>query len=680
MGVGGSAWHQGQRLRAAADRTSQAAGRYFAAAEGEQAVADSLAPLQQHGWVLLADRQCPDSSANIDLILVGVGGIFVIDAKNWRSVPRVVDGHLVRGGERCDAEVDNLVRVTELVEQALADLWLSPAVVHSAMVFAGWPVDARVGRVRLLGTVNAAQVITRSPGTLSGLAVRAVAAHLAGAFPAYRINHGEVEIDIPAMNAPDPLSGLLPGLHARAEYADHGPIEAWMSFLRPDQYGLVQQRWNGPARISGSAGTGKTVVALHRATRLARRDAGPVLWTTLVKNLPRVQRSLLERLEPDLDDRVDCVNLHKWARDFLRQRGRRVRVDGCENGFNLAWLRVGHRRTLADIEPRSGYWREEIDYVIKGRGVVTFEEYAAIERHGRRLRLSDEHRHEVWRLYLEYERLRIEGGRDDFADLLLAALAEVRRTPLERPYASVIVDEVQDLTLTAVRLVHALVGDAPDGLLLIGDGQQKVYPGGFKLSDAGISVRGRARVLRHNYRNGSAIFDRAQQFLAGATFEEIDDTEPDRQPVGITDRIGQVIDVLCDSQVDLDLALVDSLGQLVADATQRGASVVLCPTNTAVDRYYLLLRRAGMRVQTLDDYDGRTNDAVKVGTYLRVKGLEFKHVFMPGYDDFLRSAERGGAADPDYLHRTRSQVYVGMTRARDTLWLGSVATAAGPRH
>ena len=339
-------------------------------------------------------------------------------------------------------------------------------------------------------------------------------------------------------------------MYAREEYAEHGPIEAWMSSLHSDQTRLVRQRWNGPARISGAAGTGKTVVALHRAVDLAHRDRGPILCTTLVRNLPAVQKSLMLRLDPDLDDRVECVNLHRWARGFLRSRGTPVDAGACRTsstspgrgwGSGACCPSSNRGPVLAggDRLCDQGSGHRDVRRVRRGRaprppyplaGSAPPPGVAAVRR------------------------VREPAGRgrpSDFADLLLAALAEVRREPLETPYASVIVDEVQDLTLTAVRLLHALVGDAPDGLLLIGDGQQKVYPGGFKLSDAGVSVRGRARVLRHNYRNGSAIFERAQQFLAGATFDDIDDGEPDHQPVGITDRVGQVVDVFRASEAEL---------------------------------------------------------------------------------------------------------------------------------
>jgi hypothetical protein len=189
-------------------------------------------------------------------------------------------------------------------------------------------------------------------------------------------------------------------------------------------------------------------------------------------------------------------------------------------------------------------------------------------------------------------------------------------------------------------------------------------------------VRVRATVLRYNYRNGSAIFDRAQRFLAGATYEDIDDAEPDREPIGTGDRRGDVIDVVRGSVADLEHALTASVARLANDPAHRGAACVLCATITDVKRYGQLLTKAGIHVQGVENYDGRTSSAVKVGTYLRAKGLEFKHVFLPRYDEF-RDVERGFAADLDWLTLRRNQVYVAMLRARDTLWLGSIAPGQG---
>jgi superfamily I DNA/RNA helicase len=292
------------------------------------------------------------------------------------------------------------------------------------------------------------------------------------------------------------------------------------------------------------------------------------------------------------------------------------------------------------------------------------------------------HREAAWLLYEEYELLREERGVGDFNDVLLAALAELKKRPADPPYSAVIVDEVQDLTLVGVKLLHALAGDGPNGLLLIGDGQQAVYPGGFRLADAGIAVKGRGAVLRTNYRNASAILEAAMELVSGDPFDDLDGPSPNgRRAVDLTYHEGRVVRAEAEDDEEHDRRLVEAIRAL-ADEEPEGSgpwagAVVLCPSRREIGRYERLLTRAGIPVLRLESYDGRPVEAVKLGTYRRAKGLEFKHVFLPHHDAALTAATAADAGTADAAARERAelarrQLFVAMTRARDLLWLGSV--------
>jgi superfamily I DNA/RNA helicase len=148
------------------------------------------------------------------------------------------------------------------------------------------------------------------------------------------------------------------------------PIEEWMSFLHPDQAKLARRSFNGPARIRGAAGTGKTVVGLHRAAYLARTRRGKVLVTTFVRTLPDVLQHLLERLAPDVAGRIEFVGVHAFARRLLRARGVEVNLDpqGAESSFDTVWGQVPSTSPLRSSSAQPGYWREEINYVLKAAG------------------------------------------------------------------------------------------------------------------------------------------------------------------------------------------------------------------------------------------------------------------------------------------------------------------------
>ncbi len=168
------------------------------------------------------------------------------------------------------------------------------------------------------------------------------------------------------------------------------------------------------------------------------------------------------------------------------------------------------------------YWHEEISHVIKGRGITTFEQYAQLARVGRRIPLPAAHREAVWRLYQEYERLRTAAGVPDWADVLRQARDLVHAGTEAGRYDAVIVDEVQDLSCVGLQLLHGLLGRDADGLLLVGDGQQSIYPGGFTLAEAGISVVGRSTVLDRNYRNTDDVLRYALSVVGDDPFDDLE--------------------------------------------------------------------------------------------------------------------------------------------------------------
>ncbi|MEU2851399.1 nuclease-related domain-containing DEAD/DEAH box helicase [Streptomyces syringium] len=703
MSAGGSAWKRAQvarryerELREQLRAAQWEVRNWEAASEGERKVAAKLQVLTRRGWRLLLDRRWPGTrSANVDMLLVGPGGVFVVDVKNWRHLPETADGHLTAGGRTYDREVEKLLKVTRLAEKAVSARNLSPVAVQPLMVFAGRSVGARLGPVRLLGEREVTPALIAERARLRPTEVKALADHLEHAFPAYEDTWAHNRSAAPAASAtatvasptipegfaaPGPEDALfdIEGIRdAAMAAARSGPIEQWMTFLHPDQLALVRRNWSGPARVSGPAGTGKTVVALHRAAYVAQRTTGRVLYVTFANNLPRVQSTFFRTMAPAVADRVDFSSLHAWAGQFLRDRdvASQLDHDKAVDAFSRAWQSHGRGTVLEALDPVPGYWQEEIDYVIKGRGITAFEQYATLRRVRRRTNLRRSHREAVWTLYEAYERNRTGKGVHDFNDILTLALGEALAHPGATPYTAVIVDEVQDLTLVGVRLLHALVGDADNGLLLVGDGQQAVYPGGFRLSDAGIDVRGdRGQVLRKNYRNAKDILDAALTVVAEDSFDDIDGTPTTgRRDVDPAYGDGRVIRCTTATRAEHDAALVAALHDLGPEAWPDSA--VLCRTGTERDRYLRLLTRAGITAITLEQYDGHPVPGVKLGSYHRAKGLEFKHVHLPDHDAPATAGAGDGADDGVARERRelrRSQLFVAMTRARDTLWLGSV--------
>lgn len=483
------------------------------------------------------------------------------------------------------------------------------------------------------------------------------------------------------------LAGISP-LFTAEELARlvSAPIEEWMIFLHPDQRAVVGQKYSGPARVRGSAGTGKTVVALHRAAELAQRYqvAGerPILFTTFIKTLPPVFEQLYGRLPNAVPGAVRFLNVDKLAFEVCREAGDRPALDprGIDAAFATAWKSVvTDRSPIKNAGLTRSYLRDEVNAVIKGRGINTIDEYLVVERTGRGTRFGEPLRRQVWQLREAWDAEMAKRGTIDFVDVVRRARDHARRRP-EPMFRSAIIDEAQDLSLVGLQLIRALVNrpsgaDRPDGLLIVGDGAQRIYAGGFTLRQAGVEVRGRTTVLRTNYRNTGEIIRAAMAVAGDAAVDDLGDeykrgeAEADAIREGVRPAV-----LLCDGFVDELDEVVGRITSLVSSGTIGFGDIAVCvATNAQAQAAQAGLQQRGIQVIELTKYEGTPVDRVKVGTHHRVKGLEFKVVFLPGLGaaDFPRTQAPGQPEDEyaEVVAMAMSQLFVAMTRARDGLFL-----------
>jgi len=664
--------------REEARRAEALARRHAAGDDGETVVRGLLAPLEGQGWRVLHRRRWPGTRrADIDHLVVGPGGVFVLDSKNWRGDIRLSGGRLWQGDDDVSDRLQGLTDQLTAVEGALVDHGLAPLEIVGALVFVGQPIPVTsAGRGHVLGDRHLLAWLRARGHRLQPAAVQELAEAL--------------EVVVPPLDPADapvvPIARPRPRARhnddeqqelfavqeldlTELERASKQTLEDWMVYLHPSQLSVVRRRYEGPSRVRGPAGCGKTVVALHRAAYLATQEPGDLLFLTFVRTLPGVLANLFARLAPQAASRVRFTGVHRLARDVLREAGVRDRLnaEAAETCFSRAWVRCGREHLERPGLPLD-YWREEVSKVIKGRGISDFEEYRSLPRTGRRTPLTGEQRRRVWDLYVEYETLLSERGVHDFEDVVAAAL-DVAVRGAAKTYRFVLVDEAQDLDLLSVRLTQALVSDPKDGLTLVGDGQQAIYAGGYTLKEAGIGVTGRSTVLETNYRNTRQVLDSARSVVSADSFDDLEDVDEsgDREIKAVRDGV-PVRSVTAPDALSLDVALMQALrdGRPFADAA------VLTRTNRDAERFMALLARNDVATIDLLDYDGTPVDAVKVGTVKRAKGLEFARVFIPRVDAYLVA---DGAAEPERVQRERRELFVGMTRARDELWLGRIVSS-----
>jgi mRNA-degrading endonuclease RelE of RelBE toxin-antitoxin system len=459
------------------------------------------------------------------------------------------------------------------------------------------------------------------------------------------------------------------------------PIEDWMIYLHPTQAAAVRRPVGGPARVRGPAGTGKTVVALHRAAfvarELARRgDDEPVLVTTFIRSLPVVLGNLFERLAPDVVDRVEFDNLHGWASALLKARRLPYNVNPTLTDRLFAEALecpAGARLQAAGLGP--GYLSEEVQYFVKGRDLRRVEDYLALSRTSRGTPLRADQRRDLWEVA---DRYRAACGREqvrDFGDLVVEALRALEARPLDRPYAAVVVDEAQDLTEAGLKLLLAAL--RPGGeLLLAGDGQQSIYPGSYSLRSVGLDVRGRSTILTASYRSCRCLLEAALAVMAGHPFDDLEDEAHDgrRSVTWVRDGEPPLLRGFADPDDERRFVVADIAARADAGEVGLGDVAVFCTRTADVKAMLTMLKQRRIPAQDLTAYKGRTTRAVKVGTYHRAKGLEFKEVYLPHVNAGLLPPALSATADTGEAEElARRRFFVGMTRARDRLvitWSG----------
>ena len=477
------------------------------------------------------------------------------------------------------------------------------------------------------------------------------------------------------LSAEDSLTGFVEITSAASfEAILDQPIERWMLYLHASQRRPVEWSATGPARIRGAAGTGKTVVALHRARALAERRQGTVLLTTFVSTLPKVWRGLFAFWAPQIADVLQIRTLDQIALELHHAAG------GAGQPADEDWLLNVVQDLHGHDDARYGGLSafalyEELEHVVAGRRLDDADSYYALPRTGRGTPLRRAAREQVWLAYEAYVDRQDAEQRYSFSTLRRSALDALQDGAVRRRYAAVVVDEAQDLTEVGARLVAQLAGggDRPD-VTFVGDGQQSIYPGGFTMGSLGLDVRGRSAVLRRNWRNAYPVWVAAKALLEGEAFEDLDDEpaprSPDDEPLPVRDGPTPLLHVYDGSTPEAAEWLAAVVKNDLAAGIDPGDCAVLAPSRGPLRALERALTSAAVSFQRLERYEGQHADAVWLGTFHRAKGLEFKRVFVFGLDAQTWPPRLPGLSD-DAQAAIRARwlraAFVAMTRARD--WL-----------
>ncbi|MBQ1024915.1 UvrD-helicase domain-containing protein [Micromonospora sp. C95] len=463
------------------------------------------------------------------------------------------------------------------------------------------------------------------------------------------------------------------------------PFDVWRTFLHPTQRDVAyRDTYSGPALVTGSAGTGKTVTGLHRAVFLARRlpDGQKVLLTTFTRALAEALARQLHRLtdDPAVRARIDVISVDKLAYEIVTRSRGRVTVADAEIVDQLWETAAKAGPTYLD---RAGqittyspaFLRHEWEQVVLAQQVTTREAYREATRRGRGAGLRAAQRDQVWTVIetvtgeLARRRLRTHTQLADDA----AAIA--RHAPA--PYRHVVVDEGQDLHPAQWRLLRALVAPGPNDMFLLADPYQRIYDSHVSLAQLGIEVRGCTRRLSVNYRTTHEILDLSVKVLGGDATVGLDGQDDTLRGYRSVTRGGTpqlAAHVSRDGECE---ALIERVGTWLDQGVEPHAVGVAVRTGQLVKTVGRILSDAHIPVAD----DKRGTDGVRVATMHRMKGLEFQCLAVVGLDagvlpapHALTSAAEDPHAHRQDLQRERCLLFVALTRARDVLYLSHSGT------
>lgn len=455
------------------------------------------------------------------------------------------------------------------------------------------------------------------------------------------------------------------------------PWDKWTVFLHPEQRQWVIKDYSGPARVSGSAGTGKTIVAVHRAVHLARLHPNSrVLLTTFSETLANALHGKLRRLigsEPRLGERIDVRSINMVGlRLYKAHCGPAKLVD--KNTLNLLLSNAanavsGHRFSQT-------FLRAEWEQVVDAWQLQDWEAYRDVARLGRKTRLSETQRKQLWAIF---EIVRERLSKDELVTYaqLFTSIASALSQSKNHPFDFIVVDEAQDIGVAELRMLAAVGAGKPNSLFFAGDLGQRIFQQPFSWKALGVDIRGRSRTLRVNYRTSHQIRSQADRLL-GATVTDIDGNVENRSDtVSVFNGPPPCIKTLKTLEEE-----AKTVGLWMKECIKLGVTPqeigVIVRSSNQLNRAISAVSNASLPFKILDEKVITTAGHVTICTMDLAKGLEFRVVAVMACDDEViplqeRIEAVGDETDLREVYDTERQLlYVACTRARDQLLITSV--------
>lgn len=460
------------------------------------------------------------------------------------------------------------------------------------------------------------------------------------------------------------------------ENALNYPWEKWTVFLHPAQRQLVEKDYSGPARVSGSAGTGKTIVALHRAVYLTRSNPDArVLLTTFSDTLASALRTKLKRLigsEPRLGERIDVHSMNTIGLRLYEMNFGRAQLATSEVVSQL----ISKAAVAAESNKFSQHFLwSEWELVVDAWQLDSWESYRDVTRLGRKTRLTELQRKLLWSIF-EQVQSTLQSQKMITCAGMFSRLANHLAESKQHPFDFCIVDEAQDINVAQLRFLAALGGGRPNSLFFAGDLGQRIFQQPFSWKSLGVELRGRSKTLKINYRTSHQIRMQADRLL-GPELSDVDGNLENRR--GTTSVFNGPLPTI--EAMDSEEDEINAVGKWLVERTSEGIKPheigIFVRSAEELERASTAVEQACIAFKILDENVETTAGQVSISTMHLAKGLEFRAVVVMACDDEViplqeRIETVTDDADLQEVYDTeRHLLYVACTRARDHLLVTS---------
>jgi superfamily I DNA/RNA helicase/mRNA-degrading endonuclease RelE of RelBE toxin-antitoxin system len=459
----------------------------------------------------------------------------------------------------------------------------------------------------------------------------------------------------------------------------------WQLFLHPEQTKLVEGRYNGPVKITGGAGTGKTVAALHRFAYLVKKglpEGKRLLFCTYTNALAGNLNAQIKELNLSNRGCYDVMTIHSLAfqlaskishlKNQLDDRSKKDDDYSQENKKKI-WLGMW-QKILTNTAMTPEFAAQEYEQVILFNQIESKEDYLLVQRKGRGTKISASDKEIFWEKHLEYREAKRKSFKLEWDELFYELIRHFRKQDV-KPYAHIILDELQDLSNIEIRFLRTILNPGENDLFMVGDPLQKVYDRNINFLALKIETRGKkSRRLLRNYRTTEEIRKDAVKALGDETFSDFGDSiEKIQGYTSLSNGPEPVYHFFKTNESEIQF-VESTIKELTAHNQYVPEDIcIAAKTKDIIQSFHSHFHTAGYNIRKIEKNNELSLPSyLSTSTFHNLKGLEFKVIFLVGLhaQSFLRPLMNASEEErKEAEKREKALLYVAMTRAKELLFI-----------